>query len=180
MEYKRNSNYGRTKCFHCLLSPDRDDPIFIGINRLVAKGLESEESNTSPEYPCHVVNRFECPYRYAKGDSRNTRFGADDLFDLANIAFAVEIALAVPENTSTVRIKDKQDLFRALTDREILHEILEQGLDYVLNDKETFQPTSIANQQLQKYNREKIVDQFMTIKDKDKVILDDLDFASIP
>ena len=95
MEYKRNSNYGRTKCFHCLLSHDRDDPIFIGINRLVAKGLESEESNTSPEYPCHVVNRFECPYRYEKGDSRNTSFGADDLFNLANMAFAVEIALVV-------------------------------------------------------------------------------------
>lgn len=24
MEHKRNPNYGRTKCFHCLLSPDRD------------------------------------------------------------------------------------------------------------------------------------------------------------
>ena len=41
------------------------------------------------------MNKFECPYRYEKGDSRNTRFGADDLFDLANMAFAVEIALAV-------------------------------------------------------------------------------------
>jgi hypothetical protein len=45
MEYKRNPNYGRTKCFHCLLSPDRDDPIFIGINRLVAKGLENDEKD---------------------------------------------------------------------------------------------------------------------------------------
>ena len=34
MDYKRNPNYGRAKCFHCLLSPDRDDPIFIGIKRL--------------------------------------------------------------------------------------------------------------------------------------------------
>ena len=40
MDYKRNPNYGRTKCFHCLLSPHRDDPIFIGINRLVARGLQ--------------------------------------------------------------------------------------------------------------------------------------------
>ena len=44
MEYKRNPNYGRTKCFHCLLSPDGDDPIFIGINRLVAKGLEKNRT----------------------------------------------------------------------------------------------------------------------------------------
>jgi hypothetical protein len=40
MEHKRNPNYGRAQCFHCLLSPEGDDPIFIGINRLVAKGLE--------------------------------------------------------------------------------------------------------------------------------------------
>jgi hypothetical protein len=39
MEYTKNPNYGRLKCFHCLLSPDGDDPIFIGIKRLVAKGL---------------------------------------------------------------------------------------------------------------------------------------------
>lgn len=40
MEYKRNPNYGKSKCFYCLPSPVRDDPIFIGINRLVAKDWE--------------------------------------------------------------------------------------------------------------------------------------------
>jgi hypothetical protein len=30
MEYKRNPNYGRTKCFHCLLSPERNDTVLIG------------------------------------------------------------------------------------------------------------------------------------------------------
>lgn len=43
LEYSKNSNYGRFKCSHCLLSPDGDDPIFIGINRLVAKGLNNGE-----------------------------------------------------------------------------------------------------------------------------------------
>jgi hypothetical protein len=63
MEHKRNLNYGRTKCFHCLLSPDRDDPIFIGINRLFAKGHEHNQSgNNLIPYPCHVYNKFECPY----------------------------------------------------------------------------------------------------------------------
>ena len=33
MEYMRNPSYGRTKCFHCLLSPDGEDPIFFGLNR---------------------------------------------------------------------------------------------------------------------------------------------------
>ena len=84
MEFRRNPNYGRTKCFHCLLSSDSDDPIFIGINRLVAKGLESKDSNTPPEYPCHVVNRFDCPYDCKNGESSNTKFDVEDLFDLAS------------------------------------------------------------------------------------------------
>jgi hypothetical protein len=39
MEYTENTNYARLKCFHCLLSPPGDDPIFIGTNRILAKGL---------------------------------------------------------------------------------------------------------------------------------------------
>ena len=63
MEVRRNPNYGRTKCFHCLLSPERDDPIFIGINRLVVKGLEDNgNQSNSILYPCPVTNKFECPY----------------------------------------------------------------------------------------------------------------------
>src|SRR5688572_14138288 len=59
MEYTKNLNYGKLKCFHCLLSPDGDDPIFIGINRLVARGLNNwEREKAPPEYPCPVVNRF--------------------------------------------------------------------------------------------------------------------------
>ena len=69
MEFKRNSNYGRAKCFHCLLSPDGHDPLFIGINRLVAKGLKhyrDENKNNTIPYPCSVVKRFECPYEEGK------------------------------------------------------------------------------------------------------------------
>ena len=76
MERKRNPNYDREKCFHCLLSPDRDDPIFVGINRLVAKGLEDnkdDNKNNPIQYPCSVENRFECPYEVGKGsDARLT------------------------------------------------------------------------------------------------------------
>ena len=39
MNYTTNENYGRAKCFDCLLEPKGDDPIFIGINRLILKGL---------------------------------------------------------------------------------------------------------------------------------------------
>jgi hypothetical protein len=46
--------------------------------------------------------------------------------------------------------------------------VLEQGLDYVLSDKETFVDIS-RFERLQKYNRDKIVDYFMTIQDKLKL-----------
>ena len=169
MEYRRNPNYGRTQCFHCLLSPERDDPIFIGINRLVANGVveENKDSNTSPEYPCRIVNRFECPY--GKGKQPDTKFGVDDLYDLASMAFAVEIALAVArKDTSSVQIKSKQDLYQVLTNPEIFNRILEQGLDYVLSDKEAFNDTS-RFEQLQRDNRNKIADYFMKIKEKVKL-----------
>ena len=48
------------------------------------------------------------------------------------MTFAVEIALVVArKDTSTIQIKNKQDLHRALTNREMFDMILEQGLDYV-------------------------------------------------
>ena len=169
MEYKRNPNYGRAKCFHCLLSPDGDDPIFIGINKLVAKGLEQDENENDPiQYPCSVANRFECPYE--KGKESNARFNVDDLFELASMAFAVEIALAVArKDTSAIQIKNKQDLYQALTNREMFDMVLEQGLDYILSDKETFDDDTSKFEQLQKGNRDKIVDYFMKIRDKIKL-----------
>ena len=81
------------------------------------------------------------------------------------MAFAVEIALAVArKDRMTVRIKNRQDLYQALTNRETFDKILEQGLDYVSLNKETFNDNSRSDQ-LQKDNRGKIVDYFMNIKD---------------
>ena len=170
MEQKRNPNYGKSNCFHCLLSPDRDDPIFIGINRLVAKGLEDnkdDNKNNPIQYPCSVENRFECPYQEGKG--LDTRFNVDDLFDLANMAFAVEITLTVArKDTSAIQIKNKQDLYKALTNREMFGMILEQGLNYILSDKATFDDTSRFDD-LCEDNRGKIVDYIMNLKDKIKL-----------
>ena len=153
-----------------MLSPDGDDPLFIGINRLVAKGLEddkNENMNDPIQYPCSIANIFECPYE--KGKESDARFNAENLFDLAKIAFAVEISLAVArKDTSSVQIKNKQELYRALTNQEMFDMILEQGLGYVLSDKETFDDKSKFDQ-LQQYNRHKIVNYFMNMKDKIKL-----------
>ena len=87
MENNGNSNYGRAHCFDYLLNPVRDDPIFIGINRLVVTGLEQDEKKNNPiQYPCPVAKRFECQYDNEKGKISNARFDVEDLFELANIA----------------------------------------------------------------------------------------------
>ena len=83
--------------------------------------------------------------------------------------FAVKIALAVArKDTPTIQIKSKQELYQALTNREMFDMVLEQGLNYILSNKETFNDTSRFDQ-LQKDKRDKIVDYFMIIKDKIKL-----------
>ena len=173
MEYRRNPNYGRLKCFHCLLSPDGDDPIFIGINRLVAKGLEHDENKNNPiPYSCHVVNRFECPYE--KGKPSDTKVDVNVLFELACMAFAVEIALAIArKETSGLWINNKEDLYQVLTNRKMFDMMLEQGHNYILSYKETFHESNRI-ELLQKENRNRIMEYFMNIKDKIK--LEELSF----
>jgi hypothetical protein len=135
MKYTKNPNYGRLKCFHCLLSPDDDDPILIGINRLVAKGLTGGEATEPIQYPCQVVNRFHCPFvrTNAEGDDvevANSKVNVDDLFRLHKMAFLVEIALAkARKEDSNIQIRDKQELLHALTDRDTFMKILQQADD---------------------------------------------------
>jgi hypothetical protein len=116
--------------------------IFIGISRLVAKGLKhdkDENKNDPIQYPCSIANIFEC--HYENGKRSDTRFDVEDLFELANITFAVEIALAVViEDKFGIQIKNKPDLYRALTDGETFNRILEQGWNYMLSSSLKFCP----------------------------------------
>jgi hypothetical protein len=59
---------------------------------------------------------------------------------------------AAEKDTSKIQIKNRQDVYRALTDRETLDAILQQGLD----------------EEHQKY-KDKIVEFFMDIKDKARI-----------
>jgi len=105
-------------------------------------------------------------YYFLNSDARSN---VEDLFDLANMVFAVEISLAVGgKDTSSIQIKSEQDLYRALKDRVMLDLVLKQGLDYILSDKESFNNTS-QFEKLQQDNRSKIVDYFMSIKDRAKL-----------
>jgi hypothetical protein len=165
MEYTKNPNYGKVICFHCLLSPTGDDPIFIGINRLVSKRLANGKHDP-PQYPCEVVNRFQCPYERTSvksdddvSESLNSNFDVEDLFKLKEMAFAVEISLAkARKDDSKIRIRNKEELLRALTDKEILAKILEQGSE--APEAWKYIRTYLAE------NQDDIIDQFMMIKDK--------------
>ena len=105
-------------------------------------------------------------YYFLNSDARSN---VEDLFDLANMVFTVEISLAVAsKDTSSIQIKNEQDLYRALTNRVMLDLVLKQILDYILSDKESFNNTS-KFEKLQQDNRSKIVDYFMSIKDRAKL-----------
>jgi hypothetical protein len=74
----------------------------------------------------------------------------DQLFQLSEIAFLVELAFATAEkNTSKIQIKNVQDVYNALTGKETFDKLLQQGLD----------------EEHQEY-KDKIVQFFMSIKDK--------------
>lgn len=105
------------------------------------------------------------PYDAKKGNLLNTGLEIDHLFELASLAFSVEIALAVArKDSSTIQIKDRQELCHMLTNREAFVSMLEQGLDYVLSHKEIIDDSSRFDE-LRNDNRGKIVDYFMDITD---------------
>jgi hypothetical protein len=150
MNYTKNESYGRAKCFNCLLEPGRDDPIFIGINKLMTKGL-------GIEYPCKVVNIFRCPFERSTS-KKDAGINMDDLFKLGDIAFAAEISLAkARKDDSKIKIKNKEELLHALTDIETLDKILEQGAE-----------AEEVDEDIKKYlreNRATMLDYFMRVKD---------------
>jgi hypothetical protein len=135
MEYSKNAKYGRTQCFHCLLSPDREEAaIFIGMNKVISRALDT---NGVSGYPCKVLNRFACPYdkKIVVDEEGITRDGitkrpdVNDLFYLSEMAFTVELALAkAQEEDSVFRIKSAEDVYQVLINKEALEKVLQQGL----------------------------------------------------
>jgi hypothetical protein len=129
MEYRKNPEYGKSKCFRCLLSTDREEAgIFIGINKVISRALDTAIDGTSV-YPCKIMNRFACPYDKMIASSEEgerlsgdiEKPNVDFLFHLSELAFAVELALAkAQEEDSVHRIGSAADAYHTLTNREIL------------------------------------------------------------
>jgi hypothetical protein len=119
-ENNKNTEYGKTECFRCLLSPDREEAaIFIGMNKVISRALDVDSGGSI--YPCKVLNRFVCPYdkkitEDTLDDSITKKPDVNDLFYLSELAFAVELALAkAREEESIFRIKSVDDVYHALT-----------------------------------------------------------------
>jgi hypothetical protein len=139
MEHRKNPEYGKSKCFRCLISTDREEAgIFIGINRVISRALDTTTDGTSV-YPCKIMNRFACPYdkmiagseegERLSGDIVTKKLNVDFLFYLSELAFAVELALAkAQEEDSVHRIGSAADAYHTLTNREMLEIVLQQGL----------------------------------------------------
>jgi hypothetical protein len=155
MEYSKNTRYGQTLCFRCLLSPDREEAaIFIGMNKVISRALDRDRGGTSI-YPCNVLNRFACPYD--KKNINNAMDGkkpdVDYLFHLSEIAFVVEFALAkAREEDSVFCIKSAEDVYKVLTDKEALEKEMQQGL-----------------KEEHKQYKAKIIEFFVNMKDRIKV-----------
>ena len=156
MEFRNNSKFGRQKCSTCLLCPDREnDGNHLGLKGLVARIIEvrNEEKEgddnfgpptpptTQSLYPCSVLNRFKCPYDREEMEKKPTHqpqvtnedsisYVIDYLFTLGAFSSIVELAIinATKEN-SVVPIKNLEDIYNALTDRETLDKVLQQELE---------------------------------------------------
>lgn len=150
----------------------------------VSNEKEEEDDNfdtpttTQSLYPCTVVNRFKCPYDRKEMKKKPTHqqqvnneeeeeeeeedsnsYDVDYLFLLGAYCSAVESALIkASKGKSIVPIKNvEEDINNALTDRETLDKLLQQGLD---------------KEQLE--YKDEIVEFFMSIKDK--IRMEDLTF----
>ena len=156
MEYSKNTEYGKTICYRCLISPDREEAaIFIGMNKVISRALDADGVSI---YPCKALNRFACSHdkkitKNVAEDSINNKPDVDYLFYLSELAFAIELALAkAQEEDSVFRIKSAEDVYHVLTDKETLEKVLQQGL------KEEY-----------KQYKDRIVELFTNMKDRIKV-----------
>ena len=103
LEYRKNPTLGRNKCSGCIFSTDLDDPLFVGIGKVVARIVSKHcnhnnlnfISNTDNDlilYPCRVMNFFQCPF---ESNNNQYPYTKEKLFALQRIAFAIEQAITI-------------------------------------------------------------------------------------
>jgi hypothetical protein len=124
LEYRKNPTLGRNKCSGCIFSSHLDDPLFVGIGKVVARIVSNQCNNNNNNnnlnsisdinynflisYPCKVMNFFQCPFD-SKENSSNIEnnkvkskypYKREDLFFLQRVAFAIEQAISIFHETT--------------------------------------------------------------------------------
>jgi hypothetical protein len=131
-------------------------------------------TNTESLYPCSVLNRLKCPYdkkemqkksrhkqqvrNQGQGEEEeddSNSFDVDYLFSLSTCSFMAELAFIKGRKDKS--IKNIEDVYNALTDRDTLDKLLQRELD---------------EEQLK--DKDEVLEFFMSIKDY--VRIEDLTF----
>ncbi len=106
LEYRKNPTLGRNKCSGCIFSTDLDDPLFVGIGKVIARIVSNQCNNNNNLnsisdinndflilYPCKVMNFFQCPFEST--NNNQYPYTKEKLFVLQIVAFAIEQAISI-------------------------------------------------------------------------------------
>ncbi|HET9807292.1 MAG TPA: hypothetical protein VFP49_10315 [Nitrososphaeraceae archaeon] len=106
LEFRKNPTLGRNKCSGCIFSTDLDDPLFVGIGKVVARIVSNHCNNNNNNstisnvnndflisYPCKVMNFFQCPFEST--NNNQYPYTKEKLFVLQIVAFAIEQAISI-------------------------------------------------------------------------------------
>ena len=98
---------GRNKCSGCIFSTDLDDPLFVGIGKVVASIVSKQYNNNLNyisnvnndliSYPCTVMNFFQCPF---ESNNNQYPYTKEHLFALQRLAFTIEQAISIFHETT--------------------------------------------------------------------------------
>jgi hypothetical protein len=115
LEFRQNTTLGRRKCSGCIFSGHLDDPLFVGIEKIIARIVSNNQCNTNNNdtettitttnnkdkinpitYPCNVMNYFKCPFdkNFQNSDTKEA------LFTLQRMAFTIELVICTYHDTT--------------------------------------------------------------------------------
>jgi len=177
LEEKKFPDYGRSKCWGCILNPDYR----FGNHSLREILLKGVKDNKNPvKSPCQVVNIFQCPYE--QGEKSSLLFALNDIWKIIEDAlknaytkYPIEDDLIDLRNK--IKIRNINDIFNALTNRDSLEAILEQYANHLKkNIRDTKKRTPCKDTDDLEYRlksleemKKPILDYIMSLKKKIKL-----------
>ncbi|HSF49811.1 MAG TPA: hypothetical protein VLA74_03545 [Nitrososphaeraceae archaeon] len=128
LEFRKNPTLGRNKCSRCIFSTHLDDPLFVGIEKVVARIVSNHCNNNNNStisnvnndflisYPYKVMNFFHCPFEHNNNQYSYTK---EKLFFLPGVTFAIEQAISIFHETT----KNNEIIYEVDVDNDRVQEI---------------------------------------------------------